>query len=262
MTTLLWLPINLLQHALVLLWSALCISASIVAFAVTWSRDVPLKMARSLWAPGILRITGATLEVDPLPDVDWAQPHIYVMNHQSMVDIPAAFASIPAHLRFVAKHTLKYWPFFGWYMAMTGMVFVNRSDRRQAVKSLRLAGERIRAGASIIAYPEGTRSPDGRLLPFKKGIFVVATEAGVPIVPVAIHGSAQVLRRDGLRMRPGRVRVKVGRPIPTAGVGSAGRDALMARVHAELGQLVHEVGGPADVAQPPAAATLAVREVA
>src|SRR5690606_2843749 len=134
-------------------------------------------------------------------------PHIFLMNHQSMVDIPAAFASIPANLRFVAKHSLKHIPFLGWYMSMTGMIFVNRNDRRKAFQSLQQAADRIREGASILAFPEGTRSRDGVLLPFKRGPFLLALESGVPVIPVVIDGSGRNFPAGTLlQIRPATVR--------------------------------------------------------
>jgi 1-acyl-sn-glycerol-3-phosphate acyltransferase len=188
--------------------------------------------------------------VEPLPDdVQWSQPHIFIMNHQSMVDIPCVFTALPANIRFVAKHTLKYFPFLGWYMWATGMIFINRSNRREAVASLALAGERIRAGANILAFPEGTRSRDGRVLPFKKGPFALAVEAQVSIIPVAIHGTHKVLPRGGLKYRPNEVRLKVGKPIPTAGLKAAQRDALIHEVRQALARLHADIGGPGAVAE-------------
>jgi 1-acyl-sn-glycerol-3-phosphate acyltransferase len=243
--TLAWGFINLLQGLFLVVWSVLWISLALLATLLTLSKDVALAMARRFYAPGILRATGARFEVEPLPDVDWQKPHIYVMNHQSMLDIACAFAALPVNLRFVAKHTLKYVPFLGWYMWATGMVFINRSNRRQAYQSLKEAGERIREGASIIAFPEGTRSRDGRMLPFKKGVFVLALEAGVPVVPVAIEGSHRVLPSGGFRIRPGVMRMKVGTPIPTAGRKGAERAALLTEVRDALAALQASLGGPA-----------------
>lgn len=223
--------------------SVFWITLAFLCTVLTFNRNVPLAMARRCWAPTMLWISRARFEVEPLPDVDWSKPHIFVMNHQSMLDIPCAFAAIPANIRFVAKHTLKYVPFLGWYMWMTGMVFVNRSNRAQAVQSLREAGERIRAGANILAYPEGTRTPDGKLLPFKKGPFVLALEAKVPIIPVAIEGSHSVLPTGGFRVRPGRVRLKLGAPIETAHRSEHDREALIADVRQALIRLNRELGG-------------------
>jgi len=207
------------------------------------SSETALAMARRLWSRPLFWVSGARLQREPLPDVDWSRPHIFVMNHQSNLDIPVAFAALPSNLRFVAKHSLLYVPFLGWYMWITGMIFVNRSHRARAVASLRRAGERIRAGANILAFPEGTRSRDGKIHPFKKGPFALALEAQVPVVPVAIEGSGAVQPAQGWWVHPGVIRVKVGRPIPTAGRSPDDRDALAREVRDAIIQLHREIGG-------------------
>lgn len=237
----LWPIINLLQAIFVGVWCVFWMSAALIALVLTFNQEIPLMMARRCWAPALIRATGAKFKVEPLPDFDWKQPHIYAMNHQSMMDICCAFEGIPANLRFVAKHTLAYVPFLGWYMWATGMIFINRSNRSEAVKSLQRAGERIRAGKNIIVYPEGTRSRDLSIMPFKKGPFALAVEAQVPIVPVAINGSGRVLPSDGFRIRPGPVRMKIGMPIPTA--GRTDRDQLLREVRDAIIALHREIGG-------------------
>lgn len=235
--------LNALQLSFFGLWSVVCISLAFVAGVLTFRRELPLAMARRMWAPPLIWMTGSRLAVEKLPDVDWSKPHIFVMNHQSMADIPAAFMGLPANLRFVAKHTLKYAPFIGWYMWFTGMIFVNRSNRKQAVASLAKAGERIREGSNILAYPEGTRSPDGTIRAFKKGPFVLAIEAGVPIIPLAVEGTRQMLPVGNLKMRPALIRMKVGEPIPTAGLSEADRESLLRRTRDAIIQLHREIGG-------------------
>ena len=241
--------LNITRWGLGLVWTGICITLAIVATVLTLNRSVALKMARRLWGPGLLAIAGARMEVEPLPDVDWTQPHIYLMNHQSLLDIPAAFAALPGDLRFVAKHSLAYVPFLGWYMWMTRMVFINRADRVKALESLRQAGQRIREGANILAYPEGTRELDGRLLPFKKGPFALALEAGVPVIPVAIEGSGRVMASGSIHIIPGRVRLKVGTPIPTTGRAKHDREALLIEVRDALAKLHREIGGAGPTSQ-------------
>jgi 1-acyl-sn-glycerol-3-phosphate acyltransferase len=241
--------INLLQVLALAVWSVFWITAAMVVALVTRSGEVPLLMARHLWSPLWWRITGSTFTVEPLPDIDWSQPHIFAMNHQSALDIPCAFAALPVNLRFIAKHVLRWVPFLGWYMEMTGMIFINRSNRREAVLSLRKAGERIRAGSNILVFPEGTRSKDGRIQPFKKGPFLLALEAQVPIVPVAIEGAWRALPTGTLRMRPHAIRLKVGQPIRTAGRTYEDRDALLKEVRAAIVRLHQELGGEGGVGE-------------
>jgi 1-acyl-sn-glycerol-3-phosphate acyltransferase len=239
--------LNLLQFAFLALWGMFWITLAGVMMVLTLNGNVPLMMARRLWAPMHWRITGSRMLVEPLPDIDWRKPYIFVMNHQSAMDIPCAFAAIPVNLRFVAKHGLKYVPFLGWFIAMTGMIFINRSNRREAVASLARAGERIRAGKSILVFPEGTRSLDGLILPFKKGPFVLAIEAQVPIIPVAIEGSMRVLPSRSISLRKHLIRVKLGQPIETRGLKSDDRETLLRQVRDAIIQLHREIGGPGSV---------------
>jgi 1-acyl-sn-glycerol-3-phosphate acyltransferase len=237
------IALNILQGVFLIVWSVLWISLALVATVLTVNGELALILARRCWAPALIWAAGAKFRVEPLPGLDWKKPHIYVLNHESMLDIACAFAALPANLRFVAKHSLKYVPFLGWYMWATGMVFVNRGRREQAIASLRKGGEQIRRGANILAFPEGTRSKDGRVQAFKKGIFVLAIEAGVPIVPVAISGSGRVLPTGGFRLKGGEVRFKVGAPISTAGRDPEQKEALIAEVRDAVIALHREIGG-------------------
>ena len=241
---LLWLVLNAAQALFLVGWTSLWITLALVVLAVTFRRDVPLAMARRCWGPGVLRGAGVTLEVEGGEDVDWSKPHVFVSNHTSFLDIPVAFVAIRANLRFVAKSSLAWVPFLGWYMWATGMIFVDRGKTEHAIASMRRAGARIRAGASILAYPEGTRSLDGRIRELKRGAFVVALESGVPVVPIAIVGAERVLPPGGFRVRPGVVRVRIGAPIPTAGVAVEDRAAFVARVRAAMIEEHRRIGGP------------------
>ncbi|HYH96007.1 lysophospholipid acyltransferase family protein [Hyalangium sp.] len=239
--------INILQALFLVVWGAFWITSAGVMMLLTLNGNVPLMMARRFWASMHWRIGGSRMFVEPMPDLDWSRPYIFLMNHQSAMDIPCAFAALPVNIRFVAKHVLKYVPFLGWYMAMTGMIFINRSNHRKAVSSLERAGERIRSGKSILAFPEGTRSRDGLILPFKKGPFVLAIEAQVPIIPVAIEGSLQNLPRGSIWLRKHDIRMKVGHPIETKGLTPADREALLRQVRDAIIQLHREIGGQGGV---------------
>lgn len=246
-----WLLINTLQAVFTALWTAFWISAALVVLVITRNPDRPLIMARTRWAPGLLRFSGGRVEVEGGEGVDWQQPHIFLMNHQSAIDIPVAFMVLKTPLRFIAKKVLSKVPFLGWYMKATRMIFIERDNGAEAMASLQLAGERIREGASILAYPEGTRSRNSQILPLKKGVFMVALEAKVPVVPVAIHGADRVLSSTGFRVRPGTIRVKIGKPIPTAHLTPADRTALLKQVHGALIDLHLDIGGPGgDRSQP------------
>ncbi len=243
-----WLQ-NTAQLLFAFAWSAWWISAAAVVTVLTFNRSNGLIMARHLWAPALIKFAGARFKCEPVPaGIDWSQPYIFVMNHQSMIDIPCAFAAIPSNIRFVVKEELKLVPFIGWFVWLTGMVFVDRRKRSKAVLSLEKAGERIRSGATIIAYPEGTRSSDGKILPFKKGPFVLALTAGVPIIPVGIEGTWKVSPKEALwRLRPADVRMKIGQPIITKGRSPTERDQLLHEVRAAVIALNVELGGQGGV---------------
>ncbi len=235
--------LNAAQAVIVLVWCVFWMSLAIVISL--FHANLPLVLARRAWAPFLIRLTGARFVVEPLPNVDWSKPHIFMMNHASQLDICCAFAAIPSNLRFVAKKALAYVPFLGWYMQATKMIFIDRSNHQEAIRSLQLAGERIRAGSNILVYPEGTRSRTGQVLPFKKGPFVLALEAQVSIIPVAIVGSDQVLPAGGFKPRPGVMHMKIGEPIETKGrvSGPGARDALLVEVRDALIAMHRELGG-------------------
>jgi len=159
-----------------------------------------------------------------------SQPCVYVANHQSQFDIPALVVCMPTQFRMVAKRELLYIPIFGWALWLAGFIFIDRADREKAIRRLDRTVRTIRSGISIVVFAEGTRSPDGRLLPFKKGGFVLALQAGVPIVPVSIRGGREILPKGSLHARPGTIDIVFGAPIPTVGYTLDTKDALIAVV--------------------------------
>lgn len=197
-----------------------------------------------IWARFGLALIGARLIVEGTEHLDASRPVVYMPNHQSNVDILALFAGIPGQFRWMAKEELFRIPLFGYAMARTGYISINRSDRRQAAKSMAVAAQRIAAGTSVVIFPEGTRSTDGRLLPFKKGGFLLALSAQTPIVPVAIDGSRDIMRKGRLAFRPGDIRIRFFPAVTTAGRQTADRDRLIEEVRqpiaAALGQPVED----------------------
>ncbi|MCY1014302.1 lysophospholipid acyltransferase family protein [Pyxidicoccus sp. MSG2] len=207
-------------------WSAVCFTLAILAMVLTLNPANSVWVARELWSPVLLWAGGAKLEVLGQENVDPKRPTIYVANHQSTIDIPAHFMAVPVPFRYVAKSQLKWVPFIGWYLALAGHVFVNRSNRAKAIASLDSAAAKIRGGVSIFLYPEGTRSPDNRILPFKKGPFALALKSRVPICPVTIEGSGKLMPKSTWNITPGPVRVKIGKPIDTTGFAEDDREGL------------------------------------
>jgi 1-acyl-sn-glycerol-3-phosphate acyltransferase len=181
-----------------------------------------------LWSWLILATTGVEVEASGLERLDPTASYLFAANHQSIYDIPILFSTLPLQVRILAKASLGRFPFLGWHLARTGHVLVDRSNPGPQI--FRRVRALMQAGVSLMVFPEGTRSVDGRLARFKGGIFLMAIEAGLPIVPVAIDGSRFVMRKGRLMTCPGRVTLKVLDPIPTAGLSRQSARELADRV--------------------------------
>lgn len=168
------------------------------------------------WGRIITRLSGVTVTMRGLDRLEKGRPYIFAANHQSQFDIFVLQGYLDFDFRWLAKLELFQIPLFGPAMRLAGYIPVDRSHSRKAIQSLDEAAGRIADGTSVIIFPEGTRSTDGRLQPFKAGAMVLAIKAGVPVVPVAILGTHRVLPKGRLLARPGRVEIRVGEPIASA----------------------------------------------
>lgn len=187
------------------------------------------------WARAILLTCGIRLRVHGLDNIDRSKNYVYVSNHASMLDIPVIVAGIPAQIRIVYKKELEVIPFFGWGLKWGSYIGIDRGRGTEAMKSLEEAIERIRHGASVLLYAEGTRTLDGKLQPFKRGAFNLAAKAGVPVVPLIVNGSYHLLPKHSMRVQPGTVDLVLEKPIPIA--RDSGKEAemmLMEQVHAAI----------------------------
>lgn len=239
-----WRAWNGVQLVYTIAWTAGCITLALLVLLLTGGRrGLPLRMAARLWAPGLLFGAGARLRVEGLERVDFAKPHVFVANHQSIIDVCALFRALPVPIRFVIKQELGKVPFIGWYARAMGMLFIERGRAREAAARLQGVVALVRNGDSLCAFPEGTRSRDGTVGPFKGGAFQVALAARVPVVPIAIQGSGTVLPASGFRVRPGTIHVRIGAPIPTAGLNAGDRHALALRAQGAVAAML-------DAAQP------------
>jgi len=170
-----------------------------------------------LWARVALWCAGVRVAVQYTQQLPTGTPLIFMSNHQGNFDIPALYAAIPRPFSWMAKEELFRIPLFGWALSRAGYIPVDRSDGRKSFKSLMAAAKTIRGGKSVVIFPEGTRSPDGALLPFKRGGFILAATSKVPVVPVAISGSREVNPPQTTLLTPGVIRVRIGGAVPTEG---------------------------------------------
>jgi 1-acyl-sn-glycerol-3-phosphate acyltransferase len=207
---------------------------------ITRSGDLPMWLGRKLWAPLGLWGAGARLEVVRAPAPP-PGPVIFASNHESALDIWVLFVTIRRSFRFIAKAELFRLPIFGTYLRVGGHIPVDRSNHQRAVASLAAAGNAVRSGTSIVVFPEGTRSRDGRIQAFKKGPFVVAQQAGVPIIPIAISGSGRVTPSKHIAVHPGTIRVAAGDPIDPAAFPD--KETLLAEVRRRIIELHRSIGG-------------------
>ena len=196
------------------------------------------------WARMILGGTGVRVRTELQQPLDPARPVVLVANHQNALDILTASAAIPHPFGFAAKAELRRVPIVGTVLAHTACVFVDRSTPRRAAQTLAEAGAQIRAGNSVLVFPEGLRTWRTTVAPFARGAFLLALEAGAPLVPVAIDGDVGLFDERHGASRPGLVRVAIGPPVPTAGRPRDDVPALMEAVRAwmarELGVVEEE----------------------
>ena len=212
--------------------------APLVVLVAAFDEDRAYRLCR-LWVRINLLLCGIHVRVRRAAVLDSRTPYVFMSNHTTHVDVLAVVAALPEfQLRWVAKRELTEVPMFGWALRNAGHIIVDRSNHRQAMRSLRAAEEKMARGVSVMIFPEGTRGPGGgAMLPFKRGGFVLAAETKAAIVPIAITGSTDVLARRDWRIHGGDVDVLVGEPVPVAG---ANHQALM---HEVRERLVHMLGG-------------------
>lgn len=195
--------------------ATICLSSlTILASLIDRNGDLAYNITKT-WAKFVLAVSRIKVTVQGSYNIRSDRSYIYMSNHQSNFDIPVALAYLPFKFRWVAKAELFKIPIFGNAMHRVGHINIDRSNRRAAFKSLKKAAKNIQEGVSVLIYPEGTRSKDGNIGPFKNGGFVLAVESRAPIVPVIIHGTWPIMSRDKIIVKPGNVIIEIKEPIET-----------------------------------------------
>ena len=190
----------------------------------------PVHIIARIWARGILYVSRIRVKVNGLNQIDPTQSYVYMSNHQSNFDIPVLLAHLPVQFRWLAKAELFKIPLFGRAMQGAGYVKIDRFNQESAFQSIKEAAAKMKDGVSVMIFPEGTRSRDGRIRPFKKGGFIMAVDAGVPIVPIVLQGTWSIMEKSSLQINTGDVVMNLEKPIATTNYSRQNKDELIEAV--------------------------------
>ncbi len=190
----------------------------------------PVHIIARIWARGILYVSRIRVKVNGLNQIDPTQSYVYMSNHQSNFDIPVLLAHLPVQFRWLAKAELFKIPLFGRAMQGAGYVKIDRFNQESAFQSIKEAAAKMKDGVSVMIFPEGTRSRDGRIRPFKKGGFIMAVDAGVPIVPIVLQGTWSIMEKSSLQINTGDVVINLEKPIATTNYSRQNKDELIEAV--------------------------------
>ena len=183
-----------------------------------------------LWGKVCLLANGVHLEMEGLEHLHKEGPYVFMSNHQGSYDIFSLLGYLPFQFKWLVKKELFLIPVLGWGMAAVGYISIDRAGTRETVEAMNKAARKIREGMSVVIFPEGSRSPDGSIQPFKKGGFTLAVKSKVPIVPIAIAGSREINPKDKMTVSPGNIRIRIGQPIETEHCSMKDRMSLMENV--------------------------------
>jgi len=233
-TLLRWLHVGCFT-CVAFLWMLFIFILGVLALVVTPRSGRLSHCILRVWGRGMLVLSGARWRVENAERFAPKEVRMFVANHASYLDPPTIVGVFPGQVRFVMKQELMRMPFVGWYSKLAGHFLMDRGNPREGLRLLQRAGERARRyGLSPLVFPEGTRSRDGALGPMKSGAFQLALSTGMPVQPIAILGTFDILPRNAAApLRRGKIVIKVGEPIPVDGLkGSRGRKILAEKVRA------------------------------
>jgi len=202
------------------------VSSLIIIFGIFGPYSKIIYYLAKTWTNSILFSAGVKLKIEGLENIDKSKSYIFIGNHQSHFDVLSVFSAIPLTVRFMAKKELYKIPVFGWALYASGTIRIDRSNRERAIDSVNNALDRIKKGVSVVVFPEGTRSEDGKIREFKKGGFVLAIKGGVPIVPISVSGSRFILKKNSMQINPGEIKIVISEPINTKDLSYQEREEL------------------------------------
>jgi 1-acyl-sn-glycerol-3-phosphate acyltransferase len=197
-----------------------------------------------LWSWLIMKTIASPVTVTGLDRIDTTRPHVYAVNHSSALDIPVLYTCLPFQFRIIFKKELLGYPFVGWHLRRSGQVCIDQQNPASSIGSMRSALKGLKAGMPLVVFPEGGRSPDGKLLPFLPGAFFLAIKARVDIVPVALVGMYDLLPMNTFYINSRPLEMRVGTPIPTDGLTLRDLQALSVRVQGAVGKIYNRASGP------------------
>jgi 1-acyl-sn-glycerol-3-phosphate acyltransferase len=201
----------------------------IIAYLFDRSGKKGHRIARR-WAKIALLATGVKVKVEGLEQIQGKGPYIFMSNHQGGYDIFALHGHLPFDFKWLAKKELFSIPFFGWTLTAAGYISIDRKGSRDTVRAMNEAAQKIQDGMSVVIFPEGSRSPDGLIQPFKKGGFTLAIKSKVPIIPVAIVGSREIMPKGKMTVNPGKITIRIGPTIETRELSLQDWKTLMGKV--------------------------------
>lgn len=217
----------------VIIWTicaTILLGIPVIVIAAFEKNSGPLHKIAGIWARSILLAGGVNVKFRGLNHFDRDKPHVFMANHQSNFDIPVLLGCLPVQFRWLAKKELFKIPLFGLAMKKVDYISIDRSNQESAKQSLKAAAKLVHDGASVMIFPEGTRSMDGHIQPFKKGGFHLAMDAEVPIVPIIIHGTRPIMPKKELKIISGDVLVQALPPVSTTGYTAENKDELIFKV--------------------------------
>lgn len=222
-------------------WTAYMAANTVIFSYLSPNENQSHRVAR-LWAKILLIMTSVRVQVTGRENLKDGQSHVFMVNHQSVFDIFVLLAHIPVQFRWIVKKELFKVPVFGQAMRKAGYIEIDRQNHEKALQSLDIAAQKIREGKSVMTFPEGTRSKDGKIKPFKQGMFYLAVQSGVPIIPVTLIGTAEIMTKHSLKIFPKKVTMVIGKPIDVTNYSIENRSELITLVQ-NIITLNYEQGG-------------------